>query len=56
MQYLHLRLAQALSEQLIEDASRSRRSQPIRRRRLRRRVGQRLIVIGERLAHEPRVA
>lgn len=56
MQYMHLRLAQAMSEQLIEEATRSRQSQPIHRRRLRRRFGRRLIVWGERLTHEPRVA
>lgn len=56
MYYLHLKLAQARSEQLIEEARRSRRSQPIRSRPLRRRVGRRLIVLGERLAHEPKAA
>jgi hypothetical protein len=56
MQYVNLRLAHARSEQLREEAHRSRGSQPIRSKRLRRRVGKRLIVWGEKLAHEPRVA
>ncbi len=56
MQYVTLRLANARREQLIEEAHRPRRSQPTRSRHLRRRVGRRLIVWGERLAHEPRVA
>ena len=56
MYYLHLKLAQARSEQLIEEARRSRRSQPIRRRRLRRGIGRGLMNLGERLAHEPRAA
>ena len=56
MQYVHLRLAQALSEQLRQEAIRSGRSKPIHRE-LRRRLGIRLIAWGERLSRgEPRIA
>lgn len=56
MQYVHLRLARARSEQLIREATRSGRSKPIHRR-LRRRLGKSLIDWGEKLSHgEPRVA